>query len=59
MKIILYFIYYFVSFFILYSFFNLVFFKKFNVYQILIATLIFAILMTLYVYVLKGNKNKK
>ncbi|PTE38264.1 hypothetical protein BUZ00_00365 [Staphylococcus gallinarum] len=40
-------------------FFNLAFFKKFNVYQSLIATLIFAILMTLYVCVLKGNKNKK
>ncbi|MCH4444590.1 hypothetical protein [Staphylococcus haemolyticus] len=59
MKIILYFIYFFVSFFVLYYLLNLVFFKEFGIYQSLIAALIFAVLMTLYTFVLKGDRNKK
>ncbi|MCC3714577.1 hypothetical protein LLP58_11150 [Staphylococcus hominis] len=59
MKIILYFIYFFISFFVLYSLLNLVFFKEFDVLQILTATLIFTILMTLYVFVLQVHRNKK
>ncbi|MDG5201174.1 hypothetical protein QAB99_14140 [Staphylococcus aureus] len=59
MKIFFYFVYFFISFFILYSLLNLLFLKEFAIYRSLIATMLFSVFMTLYVFVLKGDKKKK
>lgn len=60
LKFILYFVYFFVSFFILNLLLDLVIsILDFDVYPSLISTLFFAIFMTLFIYVLKGNKSKK
>ncbi|MDS0981181.1 hypothetical protein PXW92_07275 [Staphylococcus hominis] len=60
MKFVLYFVYFFVSFFILNLLLDLVIpLLDFDVYPSLISTLFFAIFMTLFTYVLKGNKSKK
>ncbi|EOB7895938.1 TPA: hypothetical protein ACN4IA_002725 [Staphylococcus aureus] len=60
MKIFLYFIYFFVSFFIFKSLFDLVIPAiDFHLYLNLISALFFGLFMTLLDFVLKKNKNKK
>ncbi|WP_368868244.1 hypothetical protein [Staphylococcus haemolyticus] len=60
MKFVLYFLYFFVSFFILKCLLDLVIPSlDFDVYLNLITALFFAIFMTLLNYILKRDKNKK
>ncbi|WP_032604488.1 hypothetical protein [Staphylococcus epidermidis] len=63
MKVVLYFLYYLVSFFVLKSLFDLVmqlmFPTELYLYTNLISALIFSVFMTPLTFVLKKNKNKK
>ncbi|MDW3988682.1 hypothetical protein QI297_13310 [Staphylococcus saprophyticus] len=63
MKVVLYFLYYLISIFILKLLFDLVmqlmFPTELDLYTNLISALIFSIFMTLLTFVLKKNKNKK
>ncbi|MBF2335148.1 hypothetical protein [Staphylococcus epidermidis] len=63
MKVVLYFLYYLVSLFVLKSLFDLVmqlmFPTELDLYTNLISALIFSIFMTPLTFVLKKNKNKK
>ncbi|HCX1270397.1 hypothetical protein SHJJP8905_002534 [Staphylococcus lugdunensis] len=63
MKVVLYFLYYLISFFVLKSLFDLVmqlmFPTELDLYTNLISALIFSIFMTPLTFVLKKNKNKK
>ncbi|EPP69751.1 hypothetical protein [Staphylococcus epidermidis] len=63
MKVVLYFLYYLVSFFVLKSLFDLVmqlmFPTELDLYTNLISALIFSVFMTPLTFVLKKNKNKK
>lgn len=59
LKIVLFFTYYFVSCFILFSLCGLLLSTKFDVYINVIAALIFAVCMTPLTFILKDDKNKK
>ncbi|MDH8996568.1 hypothetical protein PYK01_03260 [Staphylococcus epidermidis] len=59
MKVVLYFIYFVVAFFVVDSLISLVFTIEFDVYTNLITAFIFAVFMTPLLFVLKQDKNKK
>ncbi|UXS60524.1 hypothetical protein [Staphylococcus ureilyticus] len=59
MKVFLFFIYFFISFFVVISLLDLVLPMEFDIYANLISALFFALVMTPFALVLKSFKNKK